>query len=155
MNLPSEWKMTGTQEKPSVAKIIEYSRNALSANKEVLLKTTLVKIVDDKTDDSFVKKLYASTKKLMAQNRCQYEDIQHIPPTAGKNNEWGIYFECAQNKRTGFMFFIDADPTTMYSLTYKADQSYPLTAANRQTMHEVLKQISLCYEGKTCVALVH
>jgi hypothetical protein len=141
LNLVTDWKITN-------------SRNALGANKEVFLETTLKKSATGKNTDPIVKKLYASTKKLMGKNGCAYEDIQRIPQTAGENNEWGIFWQCAHNKRSGFMVFIDADPTTMYTLTYKADESYPLTPINRNNMQKILQTIQLCYTGKSCVAFI-
>ena len=155
MNLPSDWKLASTQEKTGVAKVTEYSRSAIGSNKEVLLQTTMKKTASGKNTDPIVKKLYVSTKQLMTKNGCAYEDIKHIPQTAGAQNEWGIYWQCAHNKRTGLMFFIDGDPTTMYTLTYKADENYPLSPLSRNTMNAVLKSIQLCYKGKSCAALIN
>jgi hypothetical protein len=52
------------------------------------------------------------------------------------------------------MFFIDGDPTTMYTVTYKAEDNYPLTPISRNTMKKLLETIQLCYTSKKCVALV-
>jgi hypothetical protein len=153
INLGSDWKITNTQEQTNVAKVTEYSRHTLTPNNEVLLQTTLKKSSSGKASYPIVKKLYTSTKELMLKNGCAFEDIQHIPQTAGKGNEWGIFWQCAQNKRTGLMLFIDSDPATMYTLTYKADDSYPLSPINRNNMTQILKSIQLCYKGKNCVAL--
>jgi hypothetical protein len=153
MNLGSDWKITNTQEKVNVAKVTEYSRHALSSDKEVLLQTTMKKSPSGKDTDTIVKKLYSSTKELMQKNGCAFEDIRHVPQTAGKGNAWGIFWQCAHNKRTGLMFFIDSDPTTMYTFTYKADDSYPLSLIDRNNMNQILKSIQLCYKGKDCVAL--
>jgi hypothetical protein len=154
MNLGSDWKVTNTQEKARVAKVVEYSRNALGSNKEVILETTLKKPASGKSTDPIVKKLYDSTKQLMEKNGCAYEDIQHITQTAGEKNEWGIFWQCSHNKRSGMMFFIDGDPTTMYTVTYKAEDNYPLTPISRNTMKKLLETIQLCYTSKKCVALV-
>jgi hypothetical protein len=153
MNLGSDWKITNTQEKAGATKITEFSRHTLTSSKELLLQTTLKKVSTGKETDPIVKKLYASTKELMLKNGCAFEDIQHIPQTAGEGNAWGIFWQCGQNKRTGLMLFIDSDPTTMYTFTYKADDSYPLSPISRNNMTQILKSIQLCYKGKDCVAL--
>jgi hypothetical protein len=153
VNLGPDWKISSTQEQSKIAKITEYT-NITNSKQEALTQTTLQKSGVMAIQNGFATKLYQSTKDLMGKDKCSYEDIKNIPQTSGKDNEWGIFWQCAKNSLTGFMFFIDGDPTTMYTFTYQAAQNYPLTPTKREDMIKILKAIQLCYKNKPCVALV-
>jgi hypothetical protein len=152
--LGPKWQLTNTQEQKGISKMVEYT-NAMNVNKEVLLLTTMVKPdFLPSGPDKFASQLFESTKDLMAKNECTYENIPNVPQTSGAGNEWGIYWQCAKNSLTGFMFFINADPKTMYTITYKAMQSYPLKPTSRDNMNKILKNLQLCYKSKTCTPLI-
>jgi hypothetical protein len=74
--------------------------------------------------------------------------------TGDQFRAWIQIFQCQKSKQTGLQYTIDADPQTLYLLTY-SDTHYPFTVETRDAAEAMIKgAVTICYHGgKDCYTL--
>jgi hypothetical protein len=77
-----------------------------------------------------------------------------VPQKTDMFRAWLQVFQCQKTKGTGLQFYIDADPTSIYLVTY-TDTHYPFTIESRDAAEATIKNaITVCYQsGKNCLQL--
>ena len=116
--------------------------------------TSLIPKPEQIETDVLIKQMGKSFTEDFQHKGCESGPPLPVPQASDMFRVWVQIFQCQKTKNVGLQFYIDADPASIYLVTY-SDTSYPFTIESRDAAEALIKgAVSVCYkDGKDCYPL--